>query len=205
MASDERRLTRFGEGKGSISKDLLEDTDIKRRTKFSGGAGLLPLSLGIKASVGVKQSAKEDSVQAPRLPLKASHPTCAPSKPPPTRNESPWSTYTRISPLERGGEIMTACTRAVPVKMVAVKKLVADKTSSELGKELTKCQHKNLLSALEVYKYEHTFFIITDYTAATLKQILGSSSCPLQESQVSAICYQGGLSLLAVASIANAL
>lgn len=88
------------------------------------------------------------------------------SKPPPTQNESPWNTYTQLRLLERGGEVTTACTRVVPVKMVAVKR-----HSSDYAKELATCRHENLLAVLELYKHDRaSFFVVTDYTVATLKQ-----------------------------------
>jgi len=196
MESKSRRRTRFGEGQGSNSKDLLVDADTKRTTKFSGGTGLLALSLQTKGKLsGIGKVEAEDTIHVPRLPLKANLPTSTPSKPPPTRNESPWNTYTKLRTLERGGEVTTACTCAVPVKMVIVKKLAAKKIPSDFAKEIAKCQHENLLSALELYKYEGSFFIITDYTAATLKQIIGSSSRPLNEIHISAICQQGSFPL----------
>ncbi|PSS18325.1 hypothetical protein M430DRAFT_18928 [Amorphotheca resinae ATCC 22711] len=180
MESKSRRRTRFGEGQGSNSKDLLVDADTKRTTKFSGGTGLLALSLQTKGKLsGIGKVEAEDTIHVPRLPLKANLPTSTPSKPPPTRNESPWNTYTKL----------------LPVKMVIVKKLAAKKIPSDFAKEIAKCQHENLLSALELYKYEGSFFIITDYTAATLKQIIGSSSRPLNEIHISAICQQGSFPL----------
>ena len=187
MESKFQRRTRFGEGQGPTTKYRSEDVDTKRKTKFPTGTELLKLSFQKqdKPSSIVKAEA-QNTVQVPRLPLKANLPTSTPSKPPPTRNESPWNTYTHLGLLERGGEVITACTRVVPVKMVAVKRL-----SSDFSKELATCQHENLLSVLELYKHDGAFFVITDYTVATLKQIIGSSSRPLQELHVSAICQQG--------------
>ena len=187
MESKSQRRTRFGEDQSSTAKYHSEDVDIKRKTKFPGGTELLKLSLQRKDKPpSVAKAEVQNTVQVPRLPFKANLPTSTPSKPPPTRNESPWNTYTHLGLLERGGEVTTACTRVVPVKMVAVKRL-----SSDFAKELATCQHENLLSVLELYKHDGTFFVITDYTVATLKQIIGSSSRPLQELHISAICQQG--------------
>ncbi|PVH67290.1 hypothetical protein DL98DRAFT_600723 [Cadophora sp. DSE1049] len=55
--------------------------------------------------------------------------------------------------------------------------------------ELRKCQHENLLAILEVYRFRGVFFVITDYTAATLKQVI-AIPLPLEELHVSATCRQ---------------
>jgi hypothetical protein len=50
--------------------------------------------------------------------------------------------------------------------MVAVKR-----HSSDYAKELATCRHENLLAVLELYKHDRaSFFVVTDYTVATLKQ-----------------------------------
>lgn len=110
------------------------------------------------------------------------------SKPPSTQNESPWNTYTQLRLLERGCEVTTACTRVVPVKMVAMKR-----HASDYAKELATCRHENLLAVLELYKHGRAlFFVVTDYTVPTLKQIfIGSSSHQLQDLHTSAIYQQG--------------
>ena len=69
--------------------------------------------------------------------------------------------------------------REVPVEMVTVKKLASDYI-----KELAKCQYKNLLAILELYQSKGVFFIITDYIAVTLKQII-TILLPLEELHVS--------------------
>jgi hypothetical protein len=54
--------------------------------------------------------------------------------------------------------------------MVAIKKLFSD-----CVKKLAKFQHKNLLFILGLYWFGGEFFVIIDYTAATLKQIIAIS------------------------------
>jgi len=86
--------------------------------------------------------------------------------------------------LEHGGEVTAAYTREVPVQIVAVKKLLSDNFI-----ELREHQHENLLAIIKVYRFEGAFFIITDYTAATLKQII-AILLPLKELYISATCRQ---------------
>jgi hypothetical protein len=97
---------------------------------------------------------------------------------------SPWISYMSLRHLERGGQVTAAYTRKVPVHMVAVKKLLSDNFM-----ELRKCQHENLLAIMKVYRFQGAFFIITDYTAATLKQII-AIPLPLEELHISATCRQ---------------
>jgi hypothetical protein len=66
--------------------------------------------------------------------------------------------------LERGGQVIAAYTREVPVYIIAVKKLFSDNFI-----ELRKYQYNNLLAIKEVYRFKDAFFIITDYIAITLK------------------------------------
>jgi len=51
--------------------------------------------------------------------------------------------------------------------MIVVKELYSDSFI-----ELRKRQYKNLLIIIEVYRFQGAFFIITDYTAITLKQVI---------------------------------
>lgn len=69
--------------------------------------------------------------------------------------------------------------------MVAIKKL-----SSHHFKEFRSCQHENLLAIIETYQFKGQFFVITDYTATTLRHII-AVDLPLQELHVSATCRQG--------------
>ncbi|KAH6666162.1 hypothetical protein B0J14DRAFT_605423, partial [Halenospora varia] len=88
------------------------------------------------------------------------------------------NTYTALRLLERGGEVIAACTHKVPAEMVAIKKL-----SSDYVKELRKYQHENLLAIIDLYRSEGEFYVITDYTATTLKQII-AIKLPLEELHV---------------------
>jgi len=66
--------------------------------------------------------------------------------------------------------------------MLAVKQL-ASYNFEKLGTP----RHENLLAVIQVYRFQNSFFIITDYTAATLRQVI---AIPLQieENNVSATC-----------------
>jgi hypothetical protein len=97
--------------------------------------------------------------------------TSAPSKPPPVQYENPWDTYKSVRLLECGDTVATAYTRSDSAKMVIIKKL-----SSGVTKELAIRQHENLLAALELYKFDGALFVVTNYTATTLKQRISRSS-----------------------------
>jgi hypothetical protein len=146
-----------------------------------------------------------------RLPFKVNQPDAIPARPLPTmtikttpgaqaptvQTESPWKTFTAFRTLERGGEVIAACTQKVPIRMVAIKKL-----SSDCVKELAKFQHENLLSILGLYRFGGEFFVITDYTAATLKQII-AIPLPLEELHISATCRQGSAQSCSASHPAN--
>ena len=63
-------------------------------------------------------------------------------------------------------------------------------------------RHENLLAVIQVYRFQNSFFIMTDYTAATLRQVI---AIPLQieENHVSATCRQGSLLLHLTRFLAN--
>lgn len=77
-----------------------------------------------------------------------------------------------------------AYTRKIPVGMVVIKELLSDNFM-----ELRKCQHENLLAIVEVYRSQGVFSVVTDYIAATLKQVI-AIPLPLEELYVSVICRQ---------------
>ncbi|KAG0645015.1 hypothetical protein D0Z07_9210 [Hyphodiscus hymeniophilus] len=166
-----------------------------RQTKFPGGTELQRNFILNKNASPVKETLDTEvkaALLSSRLPLRVNRPDAIPAKPLPTttikitpgaqaptvRTESPWKTFTSLRILERGGQVIAACTQKHPVKMVAIKKL-----SSVSVTELAKFQHKNLLSIMELYRSGGEFFVITDYTTATLKQII-AIPLPLEELHV---------------------
>jgi hypothetical protein len=171
-----------------------------RYTRFPGGVNIQKLFIADTAKLPiVDHSKREEALQTiPRIPLKVNLPDATPTRSPleekikatqqdfPSRPEikSPWDIYTSLRSLQRGGEVTAACTRTAPIKMVAIKKL-----SSEHFKDFRNCQHENLLAIIETYRFQGQFFVVTDYTATTLRHII-AIPLPLQELHVSAICRQ---------------
>jgi hypothetical protein len=170
-----------------------------RQTKFPGGIGLQPLSTPVDKSLAHSVPGTEPTIRAPsRIPLAIRLADSLPSKPVPVMSiqkegkepphihiESPWSVYEALHSLERGGTVTAACSKKVPVKMVAVKRV-----SPHQFEEISRCQNENLLAILEAFSFENSLFIITDYTAATLKQVI-AAPIPLEERHISATCRQG--------------
>lgn len=153
--------------------------------RFPSGTQIQVLSLLTRRkSLSVVRTVRPDEVRVPRLPLSVRPPTTTPSKPPPTQYDSLWDTYKPTQLVNRGGVVTSACTRSDPDKLVTIKRL-----SSRFFKELAVCQHENLLAVLELYKFDDELFVVTDYTTATLKQLI-SSQGELQEACVSSICRQ---------------
>ncbi|KAG4410875.1 hypothetical protein IFR04_015987 [Cadophora malorum] len=185
---------------------LLEETDASkrsnpnRRTRFPGGRDIERIRLLEKEEQRLESSAeREQPTELPfRLPIRINPPDVALQNPapktiiktsevvqlPPVQVESPWKTYISLRHLERGGQVTVAYTRKVPVRVVVIKELQSDSFM-----EMRKCQHENLLAIVEVYRFQGVFFVITDYTAATLKQVI-AIPLPLEELHVSATCRQ---------------
>ncbi|CZS99517.1 uncharacterized protein RAG0_07883 [Rhynchosporium agropyri] len=187
------RKTRFP----GNNEDLLAKTDDfkkfnpNRRTRFPGGTDIERIRLLEKEEQQIEISPeKEQHTQLPfRLPIKINPPDVISDQLVPKTNiktsevaqllavrvESPWDSYISLRQLERGGQVTVAYTRHVPVRLVAVKELLSDSFV-----ELRKCQHENLLAIMEVYRFQGVFFVITDYTATTLKQVI-AIPLPLEE------------------------
>lgn len=201
MESKFNRQTRFP-GK---DQDLLanirageKNVNANRRTRFPGGSDAQKILLLEKEESRIEEIPEKEAHTPSRLPLRINLPNAVSERPIPTTNitssqpdqlssiqvGSPWISYVSLRHLERGGQVIAAYTRKVPVRMVAVKKLLSDNFM-----ELRKCQHKNLLAIMQVYRFQGAFFIITDYTAATLKQII-AIPLPLEELHISATCRQ---------------
>lgn len=210
MESVSHRITCFP-GASTGVKVPSENLNPNRHTRFPGGTELQKFSV-LNEHESIIESEKHNRTQIPsRLPLTINPPDATPTKPRPTTTittaqrdqpatiqaESPWKSYLSLRTLERGGEVTAACRREVPVEMVAVKKL-----SVGYIKGFPKCQHENLLAILEIYRFEGTFWVITDYTAATLKQII-AIPLPLEELHVSATCRQGSFSPCLIIHVAN--
>ncbi|PVH71744.1 hypothetical protein DL98DRAFT_596688 [Cadophora sp. DSE1049] len=206
MDSVSQRMTCFP-GASTDVKVPEENLNTNRHTRFPGGTELQKFSV-LNDHQSIIESTEHKTTHTPsRLPLRINPPDATPAKPRPTttitaarreqppiiRAESPWKSYLSLRTLERGGEVTAACRREVPVEMVAVKKL-----SVGYIKGFPKCQHENLLAILEVYRFEGTFWVITDYTAATLKQII-AIPLPLEELHISATCRMQYLSRFGLA------
>lgn len=199
MGLDSRRETRFPGGNITAKPKIREKrANVNRQTRFPGGSDPQKIFLLEAEELPFEAKPKEAAHTLSRLPLKINPPDAIPERPPPIMSisitkedlippvitESPWKKYKPLRPLERGGQVTAACTRIVPVKMVAVKQV-----SDDLRK-LGNCQHENLLAVIEMYQCEGAFFVITDYTVATLKQII-AIRLPLEEIHISTTCRQG--------------
>ena len=203
MDLNNNRRTRFP---GNQLASLVEThtrnntANLNRRTRFPGGTDTENIRLLEKEKQRIESvPEKQLPVQiSSRFPIKVNPPEVVSEKfvsktsiktslvdqLPPVRVESPWNLYISLRQLERGGQVTVAYTRKTPVQMVVVKELLSDNFM-----ELRKCQHDNLLTILEIYLFQGIYFVITDYTAVTLKQVI-AIPLPLEELHVSATCRQ---------------
>jgi hypothetical protein len=177
-----------------------KNVSTNRRTRFPGGNETQIFHLLENEGQRIEEFPKEKKpAQLPsRLPVKVNPPnavsesstptmrieTSQPDQLPPVRVETPWNTYIPLYHLERGGQVTVAHTRKVPTRMIIVKELHSDSFM-----EFRKHQHENLLAIIEVYRFQGAFFVITDYTTATLKQVIAIPLL-LEELHISATCRQ---------------
>jgi hypothetical protein len=201
MESKFNRKTRFpGKDQNLLANFRAGEKNVNanRRTRFPGGSDAQKILLLEKEESRIEDIPEEEAPAPSRLPLRINPPNAVSERPIPTTNTkssqpdqlssiqvgSPWMSYVSLRHLERGGQVTAAYTRKVPVHMVAVKKLLSDNFM-----ELRKFPHENLLAIMEVYRFQGAFFIITDYTAATLKQVI-AIPLTLEELHISATCRQ---------------
>lgn len=174
------------EGRVSTRDEQTEGRHARRMTRFPRGTPIQLLSLPRRRESPSRTRVREpDAVRPPRLPLRLNPPTATatPSKSPPIQHKSPWDTYKSIRVVDRGGLVTVSCMRSDSARLATVKKLPCG-----LVRELVVSHHENLLSVLEVYKFETALFMITDYTLCSLQQIILLHD--LQEPRISSICYQ---------------
>lgn len=184
---DTRSVSRTNVGEGQVlsEQERPEGVGTRRMARFPAGTKLQPLSLvtRVKSHDNAK-TVRADVARIPRPPFSINPPTATPSKPPPIQYDSPWDIYKPIRLLNRGGMVTSACTHSGPAKLVTIKRL-----SSGFTKELAVRHHENLLTVLELYKFDGALFVVTDYTTAPLRQLLPSAG-ELQEACVSSVCRQ---------------
>ena len=186
--SNANRQTRFPGGT-EIQKMYITETD--------GQDTMIPMEAEEVARVPSPIPLRINPPDGPSVRVQPTKSVTQREQPPLVKIESSWIRYTSLRSLERGGSIIAACTIRAPVQMVAVKQF-ASYNFEKLGTP----RHENLLAVIKVYRFQNSFFIITDYTAATLRQVI---AIPLQieENHVSATCRQGSLLLHLTRFLAN--
>lgn len=195
---DNKRQTRWLSEDGKGKPTALEDKDnknklTKNQRSFPGqNYETLPLkslsSLEIPATARLKKDAS--AVIPAKLPFTANIfdlKTRITQKRPPLSHwvEDPWDTYLQLWTLDRGGIVTAAYTRKTPVEMVAIKEL----RSPIDPKDITWYSHLNLLAFLESYQFGEKQLAVTEYTVATLDQIM-AAPLPLKEIHISAVTCQ---------------
>ncbi|KAH7309370.1 hypothetical protein BKA65DRAFT_543563 [Rhexocercosporidium sp. MPI-PUGE-AT-0058] len=160
--SDTNRQTRFPGGT-EIQKMYITETD--------GQDTKIPMEIEEAARVPFPIPLRINPPDGPSVRAQPTKSVTQREQPPLVKIESPWNRYTSLRSLERGVLIIAACMIRAPVQMVAVKQLAAY-NFEKLGIS----RHENLLAVIEVYRFQNSF-IITDYTATTLRQVI---AIPLQ-------------------------
>lgn len=92
-------------------------------------------------------------------------------RPIPVTEGSPWKHYRNAYGLELGGPLTVVC------KTPATKQLFAMHSFSEPSKEeklymLRQLKHENLLSPEEIFFFENSFYIVSEYLAISLEELI---------------------------------
>jgi hypothetical protein len=190
----ERRQTRWpGQDEGLTARDGVESSTYSRSPRvFSEGDNGLQGLKSLKSLTTPRRPRTPPSALPPRLPLSVRGPVFSASD-----NEvgerrqisqsiqDPWETYSRLWSLTRGTVVMAASTKSIPTRIVAI----AELRSPLSLEDAAWCHHKNLLAVLGTHEFEDRHFAVTEYTVATLEQII-AAPLQLEEVHVSAVCSQ---------------
>ncbi|KFY28059.1 hypothetical protein V491_00665 [Pseudogymnoascus sp. VKM F-3775] len=194
---DGKRQTRWLSEDGKGRPTALEDKDDNKPTKhqrsFPGqNYEILPLKIVESLEVPKTARLKKDAsaVIPTSLPFRANNfglKTALTRKRAPLSHwvENPWDTYLQLRTLDRGGIVKAAYTRKAPVEMVTIKEV----RSAIDPKDIKWYSHRNLLAFLESYQFGEKQLAVTEYTVATLDQIL-ATPLPLKEIHISAVSCQ---------------
>ncbi len=201
---DSKRHTRWPSEDGKEKPTALEDEDNKskltkiQRTFPGQNYEILPLkslsSLEIPKAGRLK---KDVSAAIPTsLPFKVNFSdlkTRVTHKRPPLSHwvENPWDTYLQLRTIDRGGIVTAAYTRKTPVEMVTIKEV----RSAIDPKDIKWYSHRNLLAFLESYQFGEKQLAVTEYTVASLDQIV-AAPLPLKEIHISAVSCQVNIFLM---------
>ncbi|OBT70885.1 hypothetical protein VF21_09993 [Pseudogymnoascus sp. 05NY08] len=178
---DSKRHTRWPGEDGKGKPTALEDKDnksklTKHKRSFPGHTGRLK---------------KDASAIIPaKIPLKVNvfdlKTRITQKRPPPIHwVQDPWDTYLQLRTLDRGGIVTAAYTRKTPVKMVTIKEI----RSAIDSKDLKWYTHCNLIAFLESYQFGEKLLAVTEYTVATLDQVI-AAPLALKEKHISAVSCQ---------------
>lgn len=195
---DSKRQTRWPSENGNGKPTALGNEDNKSKLSKNQRSfpGQLDELLGLKSLSSLEISKtgrlkKDASAIIPaKIPVKVNVfdlKTRVTQKRPPLSHwvENPWDTYRQLRSLDRGGIVMAACTRKTPVEMVTIKEI----RSAIDPKDLKWYSHRNLVAFLESYQFGEKQVAVTEYTVATLKQIM-AAPLALEENHISAVCCQ---------------
>ncbi|KFY92473.1 hypothetical protein V500_04178 [Pseudogymnoascus sp. VKM F-4518 (FW-2643)] len=195
---DSKRHTRWPSEDGKGKPTALEDKDnksklTKHQRSFPGqNYQTLPLkslsSLEIPATGRLKKDAS--AIIPAKIPFKVNvfdlKTRITQKRPPPIHwVQDPWDTYLQLRTLDRGGIVTAAYTRKTPVEMVTIKEI----RSAIDSKDLKWYTHCNLIAFLESYQFGEKLLAVTEYTVATLDQVI-ASPLALEEKHISAVSCQ---------------
>jgi hypothetical protein len=164
-----------------------------RNTVFPGSFDVIKLqSLGsLEVPHAEREKTDASKYIPPKLPLKATPLGSETQTKGPEKRTSinhwtkdPWDTYDSLCTLDRGGSVIAAYTRKVPVQMVLIKELRSVIRTTELEWS----HHHNLVAFLELYQFDEKRLAVMEYTVATLQQVM--AVLPLEEIHISAVCFQ---------------
>ncbi|KAJ0137444.1 hypothetical protein HZ326_19564 [Fusarium oxysporum f. sp. albedinis] len=104
----------------------------------------------------------------------------------PVKEGSPWKYYKYAYGLELGGSVAIVCKTPATNRLFAMHN-VSGPNREKMLYTLSQLKHENLLRPEEILSFEDSFYIISEYTAISLEEVIVVRP---NEVQLAAIIYQ---------------
>jgi len=128
-----------------------------------------------------------------RIHLPVNHTGSYGDRPVPVTDGSPWRYYRNACGLDLGGSVAVVCKTPATEKLFAMHSFSGTSRDEKLHM-LRQLKHGNLLSPEEIFCFEESIYVISEYTAISLK---GAALVRPDEIQLAAIVHQVSPYLLA--------
>lgn len=105
------------------------------------------------------------------------------------KDGSPWDSYSKIFQLKYSNFVIVAARKRAPRKRVVVKSFAAGSDSQEELQIIHSLRHDHIVTVLETFRFEGSFYVVLERMAISLVQIVASPPYP-GEQELAAILGQ---------------